>query len=331
MNRRTLVAAVAVVLAIPACAANAADPVQHEAAAAKRCKLQQEPGLITVPLVSAGVDRPFLLHVPSGYNGRKPLPLVLNLHPSGGSGQQEMDVTQMGAAADQYGFAVAAPNGAVDQGPDGYFWNVPGVPLVSGMAVPAGTPDDERYLLDVIRTTAKTLCIDPDRIYLTGYSGGARMSSQMACDYAKKIAAIAPVAGLRAGVPQETSPRVWTPNLGTCSPKQPVSVQSFHGTDDTTNPFLGNDDARWGYSVEAALARWADIDRCKRGPTTGSVTPTVSLITYARCESRTTVELYLEQGGGHTWPGSNAPPIGSDNASALILRFFKKHSLDQRK
>ena len=124
---------------------------------------------------------------------------------------------------------------------------------------------------------------------------------------------------------------VWTPNLGTCSPKQPVSVQTFHGTDDATNPFPGSDDARWGYSVEAALARWADIDRCKRGPTTGSVTPTVSLITYSRCESRTTVELYLEQGGGHTWPGSNAPPIGSDNASALILRFFKKHSLDQRK
>lgn len=44
-------------------------------------------------------------------------------------------------------------------------------------------------------------CVDDDRVFATGYSGGGRMSSALACELSDTIAAIAPVAGLRAGRP----------------------------------------------------------------------------------------------------------------------------------
>jgi polyhydroxybutyrate depolymerase len=288
-----------------------------------------------VPLTVAGQSRPFLLFVPEGYDGRHLLPLVLNLHQTGDNGQRQMEISQMAAVADRRGFAVAAPNGAVAQGPDAYAWNVPGVPLLGGTPVPPGTPNDERYLLAVVHEIKKTVCTASKRVYLTGYSGGARMSSQMACDFYAKIAAIAPVSGLRAGVPEQTATGGWKPSAATCRPEEGVPVGAFHGTADPVNPYAGNDDLRWGYGVELALARWARLNRCRRGPKKSGVTASVDLVSYSKCRDTATASLYRQEGAGHTWPGGTGPEIGpidqSITASLLIWRFFRKHSLAERR
>jgi polyhydroxybutyrate depolymerase len=142
------------------------------------------------------------------------------------------------------------------------------------------------------------------------------------------------VAGLRSGVPERAASGAWTPAKSSCRPKQAVPVRTFHGLADTTNPYSGNDDPRWGYGVEEALARWARLDRCKRGPNTTTATPTVSLLLYSKCRDGATVGLYREQLAGHTWPGSAGPPDGttdeSIDATALIWKFFRRHSLAER-
>jgi polyhydroxybutyrate depolymerase len=156
----------------------------------------------------------------------------------------------------------------------------------------------------------------------------------MACDHSAKIAAIAPVAGLRAGVPKEVSAGVWQPDPKTCQPRNPVPVRTFHGTADGTNPFAGNDDPRWGYSVPIALRRWARIDHCTKGPATSKITATVNLVLYSKCRAGVTVGLYREEGANHTWPGDASTPVGVDrsiNATALIWRFFKGQSLANRR
>ena len=143
------------------------------------CSLPSVTGERTVALTDQGKARPFLLFVPKGYDGRGALPLVLDLHGSGGNGKGQLDASGLAKVADGGGFAVAAPNGGVQQGPASYAWNVPGVPLIAnGQLPPAGTPDDERYLLAVIGKVAKTLCTDPRRVYITGLSGGARMTTR---------------------------------------------------------------------------------------------------------------------------------------------------------
>jgi polyhydroxybutyrate depolymerase len=297
--------------------------------AAGSCHLPHPPGQTEVPLTVGGRARPFALFVPQGYDGRTPLALVLNLHGSGSRGQAQMDLSALATVADEQGFAVAAPNGAVVLGQDAYAWNVPGVPLVSGQPVPAGTPSDERYLLRVMRAAGETICADADRVYVTGLSGGARMTSQFGCDFSARIAAIAPVAGLRAGVPEQTADGAWRPAKPTCVPDEPLPVLTFHGTGDGTNPYEGNDDARWGYSTEQALARWARLDHCRRGPAARPVTAIVDLVSYSKCRGGSSVALYREAGGAHVWPVAGAPE-GAVDASRLIWKFFSRHSLGER-
>jgi polyhydroxybutyrate depolymerase len=285
------------------------------------CDLPFSTGENTVALSNQGEDRPFLLYVPDGYDGERKLPLILNLHGSGGNGSQQMEVSQMAQAADEQDVIVAAPNGGVrDPNGTSYRWNVPGVPLIGGTPVPEGTPDDERYLMAVIKKVEGTVCVNPDRVHFTGYSGGARMTSQMACDYANKIASVAPVAGIRAGVPKQSEAGTWSPIGKSCQPKRPMPIIAFHGTGDDVNPYAGSDDPRWGYSVETALGRWAKLNDCRRGPQTSAFVPSVNTITYRRCRGGGDVKLYQEEGGGHTWPGAAVA-----DATDAMLEFFSKH------
>jgi polyhydroxybutyrate depolymerase len=235
-----------------------------------------------------------------------------------------MDMSQMGPAADRRGVAVAAPNGAVIFGANSHQWHVPG-----GLPVPPGTPDDEQYLLRVIKTVKDTLCIDGKRVYLTGYSGGARMASQFACDHAREVAGIAPVSGLRAGFAEPAPSGGFQPDPKTCRPDEVVPVLAFHGTEDPLNPYAANDDPIWGYSVETALARWAKINRCQRGPRTRIISVSVEKLAYRDCRAHGKVALYRANGAGHTWPGSTFPAVGpidqTINATELMLDFFAKH------
>lgn len=315
---------VLVALLLPAASATAS----RVAPKPPSCHLPSTPGERTIALTDQGLSRPFLLYVPRGHRPRKPLPLLLDLHPSASSGSTQLQVGDIEPAADRHGYVVVAPNGAVPWQGGGYAWNVPGVPLVGDTPVPAGTPSDEAYLLRVIRAAKRAVCIDPDRVYATGYSGGARMASALACDQADEITAIAPVAGLRAGVPVESTDGVWSPDRSTCRPSRPVSVLAFHGTTDEVNPYAGDDDPRWGYGVEPALAAWGRYDRCRRGPSTRTVTETESLIAYRSCRGRATVGLYRATGTGHTWPGNDQPELGptdlSISATEVMLRFFDR-------
>lgn len=292
------------------------------------CRLGSPTGLRTIALTDQGQNRPFLLYVPQGYSPGTRIPVVFDLHGSGGNGAGQLSYSQMEPAADAHGFAVLAPNGAVPASSTGYDWNVPGVPLVSGQPVPPGTPSDERYLVAVLNKAEQTICLDTHRVYMTGFSGGARMTSQMACDHPRLFAAIAPVAGLRAGIPVKQGGK-WVPKPSSCQPQVPVPILTFHGTADKTNPYAGSDDARWGYSVLVALSRWAALDHCARPPTKTQVTRSATLIRYAHCSGGATVGLYRSAGAGHTWPGGPPGSVPTDttiHATNLMWRFFSVHS-----
>src|SRR3954467_6077107 len=144
---------------------------------------------------SGGVSRTALVYVPSNYGAHRRLPGVPSLHGSQSAAAAQMMRSEMPSAAEQDGFIAVAPQGAL-AAPPGFRWNVPGVTTTDPNA-----PEDEQYLSDLLDRLQATLCIDAQRIYGAGYSGGGRMISQYACDHADRVAAIAPVAGLRAGFP----------------------------------------------------------------------------------------------------------------------------------
>jgi polyhydroxybutyrate depolymerase len=159
------------------------------------------------------------------------------------------------------------------------------------------------------------------------------MSSMLACRLADRIAAVAPVAGLRVG--RAAAPEFVEPDAEDCRPARPIPVLAIHGTDDDTNPFPGGGGVRWGYSVERAAARWANLDRCNAAPVTERVSARVARVRYATCDAGSEVVLYRidaprDQGGGHIWPGgrrdSSAPAAPAElDATDAVLEFFARH------
>jgi polyhydroxybutyrate depolymerase len=156
------------------------------------------------------------------------------------------------------------------------------------------------------------------------------MVSQFACDNPERLAAIALVAGLRAGAPLATTDG-FVPDPATCTPAVPVPVVAFAGTADPVNPFTGGGAPYWGYSVPAALDRWAELNHCRRGPVTRQVTEHVSVVFFVACRRNADTRLYVVAGGGHTWPGADdtdfPPALGpvthEISANEIMWDFFR--------
>ncbi|MET9971446.1 PHB depolymerase family esterase [Streptomyces sp. NPDC006356] len=287
--------------------------------AATGCALK--PGRTTLTIDSGGTQRTVLVHVPPKQVGRGHLPMVLNLHGSQSTALWQLGLSQLEATADSKGFLLVAPQGGIVAEP-GYRWNVP---YVTG----TGGPDDERFLTDTIDTLTRSGCADPARVYATGYSGGARMVSQYACDHPGRVAAIATVAGLRAGAPVQDADGAYVPDPATCRPDRPVPVLSFSGTADPVNPHAGGGPAYWGYGAVTAQRQWAALNRCRLGPRMVDVTEHVSRVTYSACRRGADVVMYVIDGGGHTWPGTTVPlppdlgPVTDEiSANDVMWRFF---------
>jgi polyhydroxybutyrate depolymerase len=320
-----------------------------QAAASGACAVSGlSPGIQSVAVLSSGLTRPVRVFVPPAAAQGGALPLIIDLHGSGGNGAEQARVSRLSDLGAREGFVVANPSGGVTlpNAPNAHYWNIPGVPLTSGAPTPADAPDDVRFISDTIEQIARKTCVDPRRIYVTGMSGGGRMTSLLACQLSTRIAAFAPVSGLRAGL--TAAQNLAQPDPATCQPQRAVPIVTFHGTGDSVNPFAGSETPRWGYGIPAALHRWAEIDHCQGQPRERRVSTHVTLVRYGPCAGGAEVWLYRtdapgDQGGGHAWPGSVSPaspaaalpseqlrnnvPGTEINASELMWQFFKAHPL----
>lgn len=315
-------------------AAQASEPTSTPANTGSACVRVIPNGTSTLDIAFEGETYAVRVHVPD-VPVRRSLPLVLDLHGSNNNATTQADISDLESLADAESFIVATPTGDIafpQTLPDGnWAWNVPGVPLTSGTYPPAGSRDDVAFLTAVVSQLDAAGCIDDRRVYATGFSGGGRMASALACHASDVFAAIAPVAGLRAGRPDVAD--LTTPEAGTCDPEHPVSVLTFHGTDDVVNPYLGNADPRWGYTVQAAATKWASLNGCRVGPATTAVSESVVAYSWTGCVGHADVVLYEVTGGGHTWPGTDVPldqfGLGTVtheiNASSLMWDFFEAH------
>jgi polyhydroxybutyrate depolymerase len=178
----------------------------------------------------------------------------------------------------------------------------------------------------VIDVVSRRFCTTTRRTYATGFSGGGRMVSALACRIAGKLTAIAPVSGLRAGraAPDEHT----VPEVHDCLPERPVPVLAFHGQQDFVNPYLGNADLRWGYSVPVAVQTWARLDGCRHGPQASPVSENVTRLAYTGCRDDVTVGLYRIADGMHLWP-SPADGHGVIDASRIMWAFLEQYSRPQ--
>ena len=266
---------------------------QSRPAASSPCNLPQAAGVTTQQLTSKQRPRMYRLFVPPGYDGHQRLPLVLDLHGSGGSsaGQARNSGFEMLAASEHF---IVATLDAVDAR-----WNVP---------VQAGRPDDVAYVSDVIDHVAARVCTDESRVYATGFSGGARMTSLLGCRLGSRLAAIAPVSGLRTPGQECTG--------------GPMPVLTFHGLADPQNTYDGHLPERggeWVESVPEALAGWARRDACKGDAILEDPPGPLSTMHYDGCANGSEVRIIRIDGLGHAWTHKEV------DTTAVMWQFFKSH------
>jgi polyhydroxybutyrate depolymerase len=304
----------------------ACGPQPAPAAAPTVCQAAATPrSSTTITIDAGGRDRTVVVHIPPGYSGTAPMPLVLNLHGAGSTALEQEAFSGMDATADGDGFIVAYPEALIPArgtttqargGAGGFRWNVVGDAGVN----PPDAADDVAYIKQTLAELQRRYCIDAARIYATGMSNGSIMSSQLACELSGSIAAIAPVSGLRLPEP--------------CHATRPVSILTFHGTAD---PLLHYDGGGfWTYGAVEAARRWAAKNGCEPNARISEPAARAALMAFT-CPKGTAVELYTIAGAGHTWPGG--PPLdavvtnvlgaGSTaiDANAVMWRFFSEHPL----
>ena len=285
----------------------------------------------TIEYMDAGGDSGgYIRELPSGYTGRTAMPVVVDLHGYGVSAADMLTLTKLGSYGDRDGFITITPQVARHLP----YWKT------------GFKSKDVAFVRGVINEVESTLCVDQNRLFVTGYSNGAIMASVLACVDAAQVAAIAPVSGVA--------------NPADCNPSRPVPVVAFHGTADplvsytggfgtaayqlplppgtkgTISQLLGNNvpQSTRGPSIPTTTAAWAKRDGCAATPATRVVAKDVALISYA-CPNGNAVELYRIRGGGHTWPGSvlasKAKDLGETtmaiSADKIIWTFFEAHPL----
>ena len=283
------------------------------------------PGETTLDFTSAGLPGTYIQHLPPAYDGTSPMPVVLGLHgwsePAAILGTQ----SHLGAAGDNGRFVVVFPD----------------ITRPTPLWDTALDGADVEWMGALLDTLEQTLCIDTNRVYVTGMSNGAMMTSTIACTMADRVAAVAPVAG------------VLLPDG--CEPDRPIPIIAFHGTDDQYLAFDGGygdkvaglaspDGTGTLGAVEATgpdavavpdrVAAWAELDDCAAELTTDTVAADVTVEHTTECA--TPVELYVVDGGGHTWPGSEFDQSIGDmvghvttsiDATDLMVQFFRAHPL----
>lgn len=265
------------------------------------------PGTSSVAeIVSGGLTRRYVLHVPAGYRPDEPVPLVLAFHGRKGTG----------AELEQFSGLSSLP--AVVAYPDG----LPVEGKTAWQGAPYSPPvDDVLFVSQLTDQLQRTLCIDANRIFATGKSNGGGFAALLACRMEHRIAAFAPVAG--AFYPQTTTG---------CGRGVPVPMMEFHGRADPIIEYAGGESHGAPFpAVMDWLDGWAERDHC-RSQSSREIGTDVTVIEWSRCAGRGAVVHYRIDDAGHTWPGelSNSGPGSATqtiSATDRMWQFFSQHPL----
>ncbi len=300
------------------------------------------PGGAVAPGKSTGTvvgGREYTLHVPTGYDPHQPMPVVLNLHGWNDTPDIQDSLSKFPELGEHKRFLVVTP--AASPSFLGILWNAlpPGPFNWPSTFLPW---DDVAFIRDVLDDVSNTVCVDPGRVYATGYSMGAVMAHKLGCELSDRIAAIAPVAGQNLAD--------WTmPVLQPCTPARPVPVFYVHGTADTILYYGGCEaNPEFGCffpfappypSAPLTAANWVARNQCDAKHSKVWTNGDVSCRNWKHCAEDAEVTFCTVSGGGHTWPGSvdhsqpayealYGPTTFNLDATEEIWDFFSKHKIE---
>jgi polyhydroxybutyrate depolymerase len=249
-------------------------------------------------LTHDGVERRYVLHVPTDLPVAASVPLVLVLHGAGGVPEEIIAGSGWNTLADERGLIVAYPAGQDES------WNAG---ACCGVAVTEGH-DDVGFLNALIAHLAGFAQVDPGRVVVVGHSNGGMMAYRLACDPETRVMGAASVAGT---------------NMAGCQPARPLSFLEIHGTADVIVPYDGGSSPE-GESVGlppftpvAVSIDWmVDALGCEAEPAEQTASRATTT-TWTGCAEGSRVRLVTLDGSGHSWPDGR-----SFDATPAIADFF---------
>jgi poly(3-hydroxybutyrate) depolymerase len=235
-----------------------------------------------------GATRYYLLDVPGSVTNDSPLALVLALH---GANMNNVSVVGL------YNFGTRSNGQAITVYPQGD-GDPPGTTSKWGSGIVSRWTSNEAnfgYIEALITELESRYCIDPGRVFVTGFSMGGGFTNDLGCQRANLFRAIAPVEGYGPG-------GLGGANKPTCAnPTGKVAVMITQGTEDTlVTPAMSL----------VSVDYWTSQNTCTK-TTASSFTGCIS---YGGCADGFPV-AYCTGKWGHT--------IQSDPVTANIWSFFK--------
>jgi len=252
-------------------------------------------------LTVGGVKRSYDLHLPPGATGQR-LPLVLYLHPLRSAKGYLQTFGRGNEKADSAGFIAVYPNGL------GASWNAGACCGPSNGASGQPLVDDVGFMRALVAEVSTLACVDPRRVYATGFSNGGFLSHRLACEASDLFAAVAPVSAVM-GMP-------------TCTPARPMPVLMINGTADLIVPYNGGMSfplitAGAFISVEETFTGWRQRDGCTGEPVETLSKGNARCLTAKSCAGGVEVTQCTIQDAGHCWFGEFMCVMGT-NSSDLV-------------
>jgi len=266
----------------------------------------------TWTIASSGVERKFLVYVPSTYNAHQPTGVIFSYHGNSRTAQYQETLSRFSDPAFNPDHIAVYPQGLNNS------WQGPSY-AVAGV-------NDLQFTTDIIADLSNNFCIDGSRIYASGKSNGGGFVGTLACSAeGGAFAAFAPVSGA-----------FYTDNPGThtqCSPSRAkLPMLEFHGGNDTTIPYTGGK-GKGGLlpDIDQWLGWWAERDGLSDKKVLPEYGGEVKHTVYGSGECAGLVQGYKVESLGHDWP-STKPNLDSDtptviDATAVIMQFFRQWKL----
>jgi polyhydroxybutyrate depolymerase len=266
------------------------------------------------------VDRTFIVHLPSGYDGQRHDPVVVLLHGTNQAADDMEHLTRFNELADKDSIIAVYPNAlhgrwnfGVSETPRPYRprgpygrpgWGYPRFPPPQPRE-PQGErrqqqqrADDIDFFNRMIDKLNTKFAVDISRIYFVGLSEGGFMTMKVGCSLTDRVAAIGTVG---AAMPKNM----------VCLPSRPLPVVMINGTSDPVVKYdggVGKNGHVPTVSVEDTAKQWVKMNRCSEKPAKsklpekkGGMETKADL--YGSCADNVQVALYSVKGGGNTWPG----------------------------
>jgi polyhydroxybutyrate depolymerase len=191
-------------------------------------------------------NRLYTVHTPPGMDESGSYPLLIFLHGGGGSGEGFQDGIRPHTVTDSAGYITVYPDGLEGQ------WTIGCRDCNIAEDLEA---DDVPFLETLTGHLSEHLPVDPDRIYLAGFSQGGSLAYLYGCTSSRPPAGIAVTAGL-----------IFREVKELCQPTAPFSVAVIHGTADSLAFYEGYGENVPLVSVQETVEMWAEKMACDLSP-----------------------------------------------------------------